>query len=79
MENFLGRVREFFRNDDIVSAVTGEAVDPPFFDPKRKRYTQITTAVGYISLFAVMVFALDDAPRASDRSRRRTIFRTSFS
>ncbi len=56
MENFLGRVREFFRNDDIVSAVTGEAVDPPFFDPKRKRYTQITTVVGYISLFAAMVF-----------------------
>jgi TonB family protein len=55
MDGFLGKVREFFRNDDIISAVTGEPVEPPFFDPKRKRYTQITTAAGYISLFAIMV------------------------
>jgi len=56
MEKFLGWLRDVFRNDDIVSAVTGEAVEPPFFDPKRKRNTQISTAVGYVTLFAVVLF-----------------------
>jgi TonB family protein len=56
MGNFLGSIREIFRNDDIVSAVTGETVEPPFFDPKRKRNTQISTAVGYVTLFAALVF-----------------------
>ena len=56
MGNFLGRIRDLFRNDDIVSAVTGETVEPPFFDPKRKRNTQISTAIGYVTLFAALVF-----------------------
>ncbi len=69
MENFLGRVREFFRNDDIVSAVTGEPVEPPFFDPKRKRNTQITTTVGYVSLVGLMVLLSTILPEPPKLSR----------
>jgi TonB family protein len=56
MENLLAKVRDFFRNDDIVSAVTGAPVEPPFFDPKRKRNTQISTAIAYVAIFSLMVF-----------------------
>lgn len=56
MEKLFAWLRDFFRNDDIVSALTGEAVEPPFFDPKRKRNTQISTVVGYVSLVALVVF-----------------------
>ena len=56
MDNFLGWLRDVFKNDDIVSALTGETVEPPISDPKRKRNTQISTAVGYVTLFAVIVF-----------------------
>jgi TonB family protein len=62
-------VRDFFRNDDIVSAVTGEPVEPPFFDPKRKRNTQITTAIGYVSLFAAMVFLSTILPEPPQLAR----------
>jgi protein TonB len=55
MKSFLGWIREVFRNDDIVSAITGETVEPPFSDRKRKRNTQLTTAVGYVTLFATLV------------------------
>jgi protein TonB len=56
MEKLFARLRDFFRNDDIVSPLTGEAVEPPFFDPKRKRNTQISTVVGYVSLVALVLF-----------------------
>jgi TonB family protein len=56
MKSFVDWLRDFFRNDDIVSAITGEAVEPPFFDRKRKRNTQISTAIGYVALFSLMVF-----------------------
>jgi TonB family protein len=69
MGNLLGRVRDFFRNDDIVSAVTGETVEPPFFDPTRKRNTQISTAVGYVTLFAVVVFLSTVLPAPPSLSR----------
>jgi protein TonB len=66
MEKLFAWLRDIFRNDDIVSAVTGEAVEPPFFDPKRKRKTQISTAVAYVSFFALLVFlstVLPDPPQ----------------
>ncbi|MGH9323719.1 MAG: energy transducer TonB [Vicinamibacteria bacterium] len=70
MDKILGRLRDFFRNDDIVSAVTGEPVEPPFFDPKRKRNTQISTAVGYLALFSLMAFlsTILPEPPKSDRN-----------
>jgi protein TonB len=69
MNNFLGWLRDVFRNDDIVSALTGEAVEPPFSDPKRKRNTQISTAVGYVTLFAVIVFLSTILPEPPKLSR----------
>lgn len=36
------------RNDDIVSPLTGHEVEPPFFDPVRKRRTEVWTTVAYI-------------------------------
>lgn len=68
MDTFLGWLRDFFRNDDIVSALTGEAVEPPFSDRKRKRNTQVSTAAGYATLVAVIVFLsaiLPEPPKLS--------------
>ncbi len=68
MNNFLVWLRDVFKNDDIVSALTGEAVEPPISDPKRKRNTQISTAVGYVTLFALIVFlstVLPEPPKLS--------------
>lgn len=69
METFLGWLREFFRNDDIVSALTGEAVDPPFSDPKRKRNARISTVVGYVTLFGFIVFLSTILPEPPKLSR----------
>jgi TonB family protein len=68
MKTFLGWLRDVFRNDDIVSALTGEAVEPPFSDPKRKRNARISTAVGYVTLIAGLVFLstiLPEPPKLS--------------
>lgn len=48
----LAWLRDVFRNDDIVSAVSGTEVEPPFLDRERKRRTQVWTIVGYFA-FAV--------------------------
>ena len=69
MNNFLGWLRDFFRNDDIVSALTGEAVEPPFSDPKRKRNTRISTALGYVTLIALIVFLSTILPEPPKLSR----------
>jgi TonB family protein len=69
MNSLLARLREFFRNDDIVSAITGEAVEPPFFDPKRKRNTQISTAAGYVLLVASMILLATFLPEPPKLSR----------
>ncbi len=69
MKNFLGWLRDVFRNDDIVSALTGETVEPPISDPKRKRNTQISTAVGYVTLFAALVFLSTILPEPPKLSR----------
>jgi len=69
VNNFLGWLRDIFRNDDIVSALTGETVEPPFSDRKRKRNTQISTAVGYVTLFAAIVFLSTILPEPPKLSR----------
>jgi len=45
-------LKDVLRNDDIVSALSGTEVEPPFLDRERKRRTQIWTVVGYFA-FAV--------------------------
>jgi TonB family protein len=69
MNSLLERLREFFRNDDIVSALTGEPIAPPFFDPKRKRNTQISTAVGYVLLVAGMILLATFLPEPPQLAR----------
>ena len=50
--SFFAWLKDVLRNDDIVSALTGTEVEPPFLDRERKRRTQIWTVVGYFA-FAV--------------------------
>ncbi len=69
METFLRWLRDIFRNDDIVSALTGEALAPPFFDPKRKRNAQISTVAGYVTLVAVLVLLSTILPEPPKLSR----------
>lgn len=38
----------FVKNDEIISALTGTVVEPPFFDPKKKRKTVVGTVIGYL-------------------------------
>ena len=49
-------LRENFRNDDIVSALSGSEVEPPFFDVDRKRRAQVWTFVGYLALLTAMIW-----------------------
>ena len=35
--SFLAWLKDVFRNDDIVSTLSGTEVEPPFLDPERKR------------------------------------------
>lgn len=50
--NFIAWLKDVFRNDDIVSPLSGAEVEPPFLDRERKRRTQIWTVVSYFA-FAV--------------------------
>ena len=45
-------LKDVLRNDDIVSALSGTEIEPPFLDKERKRRTLIWTVVGYFA-FAV--------------------------
>jgi protein TonB len=47
--------RENFRNDDIVSALSGDEVEPPFFDRDRKLRTTVWTFVGYFAGFTAIL------------------------
>jgi len=55
--NFLTWLHDVFRNDDIVSPLSGAEVEPPFLDRDRKRRTQIWTVVGYFA-FTVALLVL---------------------
>jgi periplasmic protein TonB len=70
MGKLLDWLRDVFRNDDIVSAVTGQEVEPPFFDPKRKRNTQISTAFGYLAVFISVVLLSSMIPEPPQEERR---------
>jgi protein TonB len=48
-------LKDVFVNDDIVSAVSGKALEPPFFDRERKRKTQLSTIVGYFFLLVGLI------------------------
>ncbi len=50
MQRWVQWFQENFKNDDIVSALSGGEVEPPFFDPDRKRRTTAWTFVGYLSV-----------------------------
>ena len=54
---FFAWLKDVLRNDDIVSALTGTEVEPPFLDRERKRRTQIWTVVGYFA-FAISFLVL---------------------
>lgn len=53
MDKFLSWVRDVFRNDDIISPLTGQTVEPPFFDPKRLHRTEAWTVIGYVSVLVL--------------------------
>jgi len=61
----LAWLKDVFRNDDIVSAVSGTEVEPPFLDRERKRRTQAWTIVGYFAFavgFLVLSTLIADPP-----------------
>ena len=47
---FLAWLKDLFRNDDIVSALSGTEIEPPFYSRDRKRRTQVYTTLGYVSI-----------------------------
>ena len=47
---FFAWLKDLFRNDDIVSALSGAEIEPPFYSRDRKRRTQVYTTLGYISI-----------------------------
>ncbi len=55
--DFLAWLKDVFRNDDIVSPLSGGEVEPPFLDRERKRRTQIWTVVSYFA-FTVSLLVL---------------------
>lgn len=52
MQSLVALFKELFFNDDIVSAVSGTEVEPPFFDKDRKQRSQLYTSLGYFALIA---------------------------
>jgi TonB family protein len=69
MGSLFGTIREFFKNDDIVSALTGEPVEPPLSDPKRRRNTGISTTAGYLLLLAFIFFMSAVLPAPPEAAR----------
>ena len=56
-----------FRNDDIVSALSGGEVEPPFFDSDRKRRTTAWTFVGYVSVCTAFLVLSALIPKSVSR------------
>jgi protein TonB len=69
MGQILAWFRDVFRNDDIVSALSGEAVEAPFTDPKRKRNARVFTLFAYVALFAFVLFLRTVLPEPPKLSR----------
>ncbi len=55
MKSLVALLKDLFVNDDIVSAVSGTEVEPPFFDKDRKQRSQIYTTLGYFALIMAMM------------------------
>lgn len=66
---FFAWLKDVLRNDDIVSALSGTEVEPPFLDRERQRRTRIWTVVGYFA-FAVGFLVLSTlmAPPSPEES-----------
>ncbi len=62
-------LKDVLRNDDIVSALSGTEVEPPFLDRERKRRTQIWTIVGYFAFVVgfLVLSALVGEPPPEER------------
>jgi periplasmic protein TonB len=73
MQKLVNWFRDVFRNDDIVSALTGEPVEPPFYDPKRKRNTQISTIVGYFCVALTVYFLSGFLPEPPPAERNPSL------
>jgi TonB family protein len=69
MSRILAWFRDVFRNDDIVSALSGEPLEAPFTDPKRKRNARIFTVFGYVALVASVLFISTVLPEPPKLSR----------
>ena len=61
--------RENFQNDDIVSALSGAEVEPPFFDADRKLRAQVWTFVSYLAIFTVMIYVSVNFVAEDDNER----------
>ena len=53
--DFLDRLRLVFSNEDIISAISGVEIQPPFFDQTLKQRTQVYTAFGYVFIFSSFI------------------------
>lgn len=68
----MGKIVSFFRelfSNDIVSPLTGETVEPPFFDKKRLHRTEAWTVVGYVTLLALMIVLSSVLPEPPELER----------
>jgi len=66
MKQLAAWVKETFFNDDIVSALSGIEVEPPFYDKDRKQRTQLYTSVGYFALIAGVIIISGLIPEATE-------------
>jgi TonB family protein len=69
MQRWLQWFRENLKNDDIISALSGDEVKPPFYDPDRKLRTTIWTLVGYFSVCTAFLVLSSLMPEAPERNR----------
>ena len=53
--DFLGRLKLVFSNEDIISAISGVEIKPPFFDQTLKHRTQVYTTFGYVFVFSSFI------------------------
>ncbi len=68
MQRWVQWFRENFRNDDIVSALSGDEVKPPFYDSDRKLRTTIWTLVGYLSVCTAFLVLSALMPESLERN-----------
>ncbi len=67
MQRWLQWFRENFKNDDIISALSGDEVEPPFYDPDRKLRTTVWTFVGYFAGLTALLVLSSIVPETPER------------